>query len=398
MSIIRVSQVWKQFRWHHQGRPRTLKEFVVSIIAPRKYKIAHPFEPFCALKDVSFEVKPGEMVGLIGDNGSGKSTILKLITGISKPTKGKIEVQGRISALLELGAGFHPDFTGRENVFLNASILGLRRREIEARFDDIVEFAELRDFIDSPVKTYSSGMYMRLAFAIAVNVNPDILVIDEVLAVGDGPFQQKCFDQINRFRREGKTILFVTHDLATVRDLCDRAIWLQKGQIMADGLPEQVIELYNKRIAATEDTLPLPGQTLSLSQLSFEGTREHEPGVWTSGDPFKLSFLFSRTSGSGNLELKIRILRSDGTCCYTNRHTINSDPGPFLVEAETAPMSLLSGSYILEVSALDGASEPFVRKHFFNVYSPQEGEGIAPMDCRWTAYPVAKEADAVHSL
>lgn len=395
MATIRVQGVWKQFSWHN-SRARTLKEFLLSLVAmgPRRA------EPFWALKDVSFEVQPGQMVGIIGDNGSGKSTVLKLITGISKPSKGEVEVKGRISALLELGAGFHPDFTGRENVFLNASILGLKRQEVEERFDAIVEFAELREFIDQPVKTYSSGMYMRLAFAIAVNVDPDILVIDEVLAVGDAPFQRKCFEQIKRFRREGKTILLVTHDAGAIRDLCDRAIWLQKGKMLADGPPQEVLERYGKRILTEDDqdSQAADGRPMIIENVRLEGSREHSPGVWAWDSSFKLSFDLGVHGDAAGLGLTLKIFKQDGVTCFTHHHALHGEAvGTHHLEVTIPSMPLLSGNYMLEICGMAGPLYLEVRKIFFEVYSPYDGEGVSPLHCEWTLLP-AGEARVVHPL
>ena len=208
---------------------------------------------FWALKDITFSVRPGETFGIIGANGSGKSTLLKLIAGILKPDTGKISIGGKVSALLELGAGFHPELTGRENIFLNASLLGFTKKEIKSKFDDIVKFAELENFIDTPVKHYSSGMYMRLGFSIAIHLNPEILLIDEVLAVGDKAFQDKCLDKIFEFKRLGKTIIFVSHDLPTVKKLCKRAIWLNKGKISAIGITQKVIDYYMESISKQKE-------------------------------------------------------------------------------------------------------------------------------------------------
>ena len=206
-----------------------------------------------ALNDVSFRVAKGSAFGVIGRNGSGKSTALKLVAGITKPTSGTVRVDGRISALIELGAGFHPEISGRENVFINGMMLGLSKRDIEKRFDDIVDFAELRDFIDAPVKTYSSGMYMRLGFAVAVNVNPDVLLVDEVLAVGDEAFTHKCLDKFRDFRRRGKTVLLVTHSLALVERLCDEAVWLDGGQKHEEGDSKRVVDAYLTAVDRSEE-------------------------------------------------------------------------------------------------------------------------------------------------
>lgn len=211
------------------------------------------YREFWALRDVSFEIRRGETVGIVGRNGGGKSTLLQLICGTTNPTGGIVQASGRIAALLELGSGFNPEFTGRENVYLNASVLGLGRAEIDARFGAIADFAELGDFIDQPVKTYSSGMTVRLAFSVAINVQPEVLIIDEALAVGDELFQRKCFSRIEEIRAAGATILFVSHSSSTVVELCDRAILLDAGEQLAQGDPKQVIDYYHKLLYAPED-------------------------------------------------------------------------------------------------------------------------------------------------
>lgn len=239
-AVISVNDISKTFRLYHE-RAYSLKERVVNRRRAR-------YEEFWALRDVSLEVGRNETAGLIGPNGSGKSTLLKLVAGIIRPTKGRIETRGRIASLLELGAGFHPDLTGRENVYLNASILGLTRRETDQHFDDIVAFSELEPFIDTQVRHYSSGMYVRLGFAVAVHVDPEILIVDEVLAVGDEAFQRKCIDRIRRFQSEGRTIVFVTHAVEVVRNICNRAFFLHKGRLEAEGEPADVIRAYREQI------------------------------------------------------------------------------------------------------------------------------------------------------
>ena len=198
------------------------------------------------LKDINLTIKNGEAVALIGVNGSGKSTSLKLMTKIIYPTKGEIVTNGKLTSLLELGAGFHPDFSGRENIYFNASIFGLTKKQIDARLEEIIEFSELRDFIDNPVRTYSSGMFMRLAFAVAINVDADILLVDEILSVGDQHFQEKCLNKMKELKAQGKTMVFVTHSLGSARELCDRAVWLNKGRIQLDGDVNEVIDEYLK--------------------------------------------------------------------------------------------------------------------------------------------------------
>jgi len=222
-----------------QERPDTLRELFSKFFRHQSH-----YHEFNAVTDVSLELRRGEMVGIIGRNGSGKSTLLKMVAGVYKPTSGTITVNGTIAPLIELGAGFHPELTGRENVILNGLLLGFSKREMLSREQSIIDFADIGDFIDSPVKQYSSGMYMRLAFAVATEVDPDILVIDEILAVGDMAFQQKCFDRLQLFRSTGKTILFVTHSMGQITAYCDRAILLEQGRVLIEGNPEDVVNMY----------------------------------------------------------------------------------------------------------------------------------------------------------
>ena len=235
---IIVENVYKSFNIY-MDKANSLKEKILFWNRNKKEKRE-------VLKNVSLTIKNGEAVGLIGVNGSGKSTLLKLMTKIIYPNKGKITVNGKLTSLLELGAGFHPDFTGRENIYFNASIFGLTKEQIDNIIDKIIEFSELGAYIDNPVRTYSSGMYMRLAFAVAINVEADILLVDEVLAVGDQHFQDKCIAKMKELKDEGKTMVFVTHSLGTVKDFCDRSVWLSNGEIRMDGNSEEVIEEYLK--------------------------------------------------------------------------------------------------------------------------------------------------------
>ena len=255
-SAIGVEGISKKFK-RYKERPTSIKQ--------RFLRFRVRAEDFWALKDVNFDVHDGTTFGLIGPNGSGKTTLLKIIAGILRPTEGRVVTRGRIAALLELGAGFHPELTGRENVFLNASILGLTRKETEDAFDDIVDFAELREFIDHPVKFYSSGMFVRLGFAVAVHVDPEILLIDEVLAVGDEGFQRKCLDRIRQFQKEGRTIVFVTHAVDLVRRICDEAVMLDHGKVVQSGNPEEVVRDF--RLLMLKD---------DLAYAREEGTKELE--------------------------------------------------------------------------------------------------------------------------
>jgi lipopolysaccharide transport system ATP-binding protein len=251
MTAIEASGVTKIYRRYARRRQfATLKS---AILSGTLIGDLAPEETFSAVKDVSFTVKKGSTFGVVGRNGSGKSTMLKLVAGITKPTAGTMTVTGRISALIELGAGFHPEISGRENIFINGIMLGLSRREIKRRFDEIVEFAELQDFIDAPVKTYSSGMYMRLGFAVAIHVDPDVLLVDEVLAVGDESFTHKCLDKFAEFRRRGKTILLVTHSLSLVERFCDEALWLDAGQSRGIGDPRRIVSAYITDVERSEE-------------------------------------------------------------------------------------------------------------------------------------------------
>jgi len=235
-TAIRFDHVSKDFSLQTQ---KTFKEFLPALFFGEK-----TVNKFTALSDISFEIKRGECVGIIGPNGSGKSTILKLIAGVMSPTTGKVNVHGKISPLIELGAGMHPELTGRENIFLNGAILGLKRQEINQYFDSIVQFSELQEFIDQPVKHYSSGMYMRLAFSIAVHVNPEILIVDEILAVGDSQFQEKCFNKMEEFKKNGVTIIFVSHSLETIKSFCTKALYLNHHHLQSAGNTVEVCQKY----------------------------------------------------------------------------------------------------------------------------------------------------------
>lgn len=239
-TAIKLENVSKLFTKQNQ---RTFKEFIPALLGRKK-----THETFWALRDIDLEIKKGETVGIIGPNGSGKSTLLKLIAGVSQPTEGKITVNGKIAPLIELGAGFHPELTGRENVYLNGVILGMSRAEVDAKFQEIVDFAELWEFIDQPVKHYSSGMYLRLAFAVAVHTEPEILLVDEILAVGDQKFQQKCYDAIEYMQKKGKTIFFVSHANNIVEHISDTVIIIKDGIIVQKGEPASIVRIYSEMV------------------------------------------------------------------------------------------------------------------------------------------------------
>ena len=292
-----VAKVYRRFL--HRNQFKTLKS---ALLTGSLLSDLRPDETFTALDAISFEVPVGSAFGVIGENGSGKSTLLKLVAGITKPTRGSLVVDGRVSALIELGAGFHPEISGRENVSINGIMLGLTRREVDRRFDEIVDFAEMREFIDAPVKTYSSGMYMRLGFAVAIHVDPEVLLIDEVLAVGDEAFTRKCLDKIAEFHRRGKTILFVTHSLGLVEKMCDDVLWLRHGKAAQRGDPKRVVDAYLTYVAAGEDA-----QLASREAAALAATREGPPGEAAPGEP--PSATGYRRGRWGSREVEIRAVR-----------------------------------------------------------------------------------------
>src|SRR5207247_3501984 len=313
-----------------------------------------PSETFPPLTDVSFTVPEGSTYGVIGRNGSGKSTALKLVAGITKPTSGVVHVRGRVSALIELGAGFHPEISGRENVFINGIMLGLTKQEVQARFDQIVDFAELREFIDAPVKTYSSGMYMRLGFAVAIHVDPDVLLVDEVLAVGDEGFTHKCLDKFAELRRKGKTILLVTHSLSLVERFCDEALWLDAGRATSTGDPKRVVDAYLTAVERSEEhelaetkakaigkqveqaehgdtnaAAPADAANPAPSTEGRWGSREieivdvvfldtaGEPGfVFHSGEPLSIRMKVRARQPADDFVFGVGLFNADGVCCY----------------------------------------------------------------------------------
>ena len=304
---VEVCNVTKNYMIRHQKSP-SLKD--------RLLKGRDTFEEFLALEGVSFNVGHSETFGIIGSNGSGKSTLLKLIAKVLRPTSGEVMVNGTVSALLELGAGFHQDLTGRENIYLNASILGMKKKEISRKFNDIVEFSELQRFIDMPVKSYSSGMYMRLGFSIAVNVNPDILLVDEVLAVGDQAFQSKCYKVIYDFVRRGKTIIIVSHDLETISDLCKRVIFLKNGKIELIGDSIQVVSKYRAYVEELE-RIRIAEQQKAERKKIFKSIIDSKRKVVDAEEIEKLSKIdggvFENRFGSGDAEItKINLLDPAG--------------------------------------------------------------------------------------
>jgi ABC-type polysaccharide/polyol phosphate transport system ATPase subunit len=427
MNAITVTNASKVYRRYSRRRQfSTLKSALLSRSLIRDLR---PDETFAAVRDVTFNVRAGQTLGVIGRNGSGKSTLLKLVAGISKPTSGTVAVVGRISALIELGAGFHPEISGRENVFINGIMLGLSKREVTRRFDEIVEFAEMKEFIDAPVKTYSSGMYMRLGFAVAIHVDPDVLLVDEVLAVGDEGFTHKCLDKFAEFKRRGKTILLVTHALGLVERFCDEALWMDVGRMKGIGDPKRVIGAYitdveqteeqqlakdDARVQETTSTIspdepasavlpdhPVeavegPGDMFRATEGRW-GSREIEitdvtlsgpdgaPGhVFQSGQPLTIRIGLRSPLAIDDFVIGIGIFNAEGVCCYGTNTSIEEltavrifgdAEATFTIES----LDLVEGTYKLDVAIhkLDGYPYDYHRLLYtFRVKSRTKDLGI----------------------
>jgi ABC-2 type transport system ATP-binding protein len=348
-AVVRADGVWKKFRLYHE-RNQSLKSAVMRRGRAR-------YEDFWALNDVSFEVHPGTTFALVGHNGSGKSTMLKCLAKILRPEKGEVAVDGKMSALLELGAGFHPELSGRENVFLNGAILGLTKRELERKFDEIVGFAGLEQFIDMPVKNYSSGMYVRLGFSVAINVDPDVLLIDEVLAVGDEEFQRKCLERVADLRSQGKTIVVVTHSLMTVRSLCDEAVWLEHGNVREMGKADQVADAYLGQVhvdlKAQEDANPRTGAgRVQLTGLEVLDAGGRPVDQVCTGDKITLRLHYDASEPVENPVFSFSVHTPDGvllTGPNTKEAAVRVDQitGSGVVDLEVPQLMLLLGNYDL---------------------------------------------------
>lgn len=369
------------------------------------------YREFWALRNVYLDIPHGATVGIIGENGAGKSTLLKLLTGISAPTTGEVHVNGRIASLLELGAGFHPEFSGRENIFLNCSILGMPDEEIEARYESIVEFSELGDFIDRPVKTYSSGMYVRLGFSVASSVDPDILVIDEALSVGDEHFKGKCLNRLNEFREQGKTTVFVSHDMGSIKSMCQQVILLDKGEVLEQGSAERVADEYLKR-AHERGNERLSAYNRGSSEYPRWGTGEilttevelyGDKGtthVFQPGEPFRVRIGWKATGAVEEPVFGLGLYRSDGTYVNGSNHHWRREPIELgrveageegEVEMSFGGLPLLQGQYYLTCFLYDHskASPTAVdhREHavtFEVIDSEHLQHGILFLPTRWS--------------
>jgi ABC-type polysaccharide/polyol phosphate transport system ATPase subunit len=315
-------------------------------------------EDFWALKDVSFDVPRGQALGIIGHNGAGKSTILKLLSRITTPSDGEIMINGRLSALIEVGSGFHPELTGRENIYLNGSILGMMRREINEKLDSIVSFAELRQFIDTPVKRYSSGMYVRLGFSIAAHLNPDILLLDEVLAVGDAAFQQKCIERVMELQKAGTTIVFISHDLRAVQKLCNRVILLRKGEIEADGDPDETIELYQSLSQqlgahAQGSHVQEPTREAVVTSLRFYDEFGNECLSFETGKPMRAVLNYRVDRAVSDVMFEVQFYSQEGhlVTFFTSETTgeqIDLEPGEGSMEFDCSSVGLGPAVYLVD--------------------------------------------------
>lgn len=399
---------------------RTLREALVDLAkAPlrrlRSGSGEAPTKEFWALQNVDVTIRQGEVVGVVGRNGAGKSTFLKLLARVTKPTTGHIRLNGRVGSLLEVGTGFHPELTGRENIFLNGAILGLSRREITQRFDEIVEFAEVTQFLDTPVKRYSSGMYVRLAFAVAAHLEPEILLVDEVLAVGDSAFQRKCLGKMGEVARGGRTILFVSHNMAAVTRLCQRALWFDTGQLRDDGDPESIVARYLAAGAGTGGEVCFPNEQrreapgseyVTLEAIRVRGGDGSLQPTVDVRYPFSIEVQYRVLRRTSGLRIGIRLAAHDGTVLLSTTDADDDEerirePGVFVSRCETPGEFLNYGLYYVTV----GCDFPMQQTHFLVEHglafqiAPTGGAGGHISDGRtgvlrlrlpWTVEPVGE--------
>jgi ABC-type polysaccharide/polyol phosphate transport system ATPase subunit len=387
-AAIEIDQLTKQFKLYKE-KPSSLKERILRFRRVR-------WEPFTALDNISLDIEAGTTVGLLGHNGSGKSTLLKCMAGILQPTSGCVRTVGRMAALLELGAGFHPELSGRENVYLNGSILGLKKVEVDRVFDDIVGFAELEQFIDTPVKHYSSGMYIRLGFAVAINVDPEILLIDEVLAVGDEAFQRKCIDKVKSFQAEGRTIVVVTHASDLVRQMCDKAAALEHGVMVAHGEPNEVIREFRDRLlaaatpaadidpeAARSELSPMWGK-VKIEDVRVVYANDHRDNV-VPGEPMKVTVAMESDGPVDDVVVGIAIYNTMGWMVFgTNTQLRGVDLGRIdgrrVVTFEFPDVPLLDGTYPFTIGVHTAGGlvyDSWEQLRHFDVAAPARDIGLA---------------------
>ena len=393
-NAIEVHDIKKSFRVY-LDKGRTLKELVL-FSKRRKY------EERQVLQGIGFEVKKGEALGLIGHNGCGKSTTLKLLTRIMYPDSGTIEMRGRVSSLIELGAGFHPDMSGRQNIYTNASIFGLTRKEIDARVDNIIEFSELEAFIDNPVRTYSSGMYMRLAFAVAINVDADILLVDEILAVGDANFQAKCFNKLREIKANGTTIVIVSHSLGQIEEICERSIWIHEGKIQKEGKPREVHPAYLEYMGQKRPETAAAGKEKGEGERPGDGRvrikavevisgKGGESNVFRTGESVTLSISYKVMEKVEEASIGLEVYNGDGVKCYsTDTRTEKMDYIKLERDGEIhlvfENLELLNGKYTMDFSIKSKDSFPidsYAKAFSFEMYSDVKDTGISRLAHKW---------------
>ena len=420
-TVIKVENLSKKYIIGHQspGGYATFRDAMTAQAKALGRRILHPFnnstiqqfndsttEDFWALKDVSFEIKQGDRVGIIGRNGAGKSTLLKVLSRITEPTSGRITIDGRVASLLEVGTGFHPELTGRENIFLNGAILGMRREEIKRKFDEIVDFAEVEKFLDTPVKRYSSGMYVRLAFAVAAHLEPEILVVDEVLAVGDAQFQKKCLGKMEAVAKEGRTVLFVSHNMAALQSLCDRAICLNSGQIVADGIANEVVTKYlQDGVAARmeqiwDDPQSAPGNDkvrLHRVKVTTDGNPLAE--LIDIGTPVNLEFEFWNYLAGASLNLSLVLYDQQDICVFNTVSSSRELPTGLIRGVCRIPGNLLNDStYRVRILIVQDTSVALLDMDNVMMFEVQETEregnwygkwaGVIRPQFEWSLKPV----------
>ncbi len=399
MAVL-VEHIWKTFQIPHEKR-NTFFENLMGMVRPNHY------ETFSVLKDINFQVDAGECVGIIGDNGSGKSTLLKIIANILRATKGTVRVKGKMTPFLELGVGFNPDMTARENIGVYGTIMGLSRREIDERIDDVIEFAGLYKFEDTKLKNLSSGMQVRLAFSTAIQTDPDVLLVDEVLAVGDMEFQQKCFDVFNRYRKEGVTILFVSHDQGAVRRFCDRTLLLGGGEQRAFGETEEILDKYvygakeasleGKEAVEKETTSVEPkrwgDKKVSITDVKFLDKFGGESGIFSSFDPMTIRIFYNAPSIIRDPVFGIALYTEQiqhlyGTNTELKNITIDQIEGEGYIDLEIESIPMLSGRFLLTVAVHphEGKAYDWIDKQYsFNILPVGRDVGIFEVPCRWVA-------------
>lgn len=373
-SVISVEKLSKKYIIGHQKQERytTLRDVLANGAKSLSDKLSHPFaapendpahEEFWALKDVSFDIQQGDRVGIIGRNGAGKSTLLKILSRITEPTSGKVSIKGRVASLLEVGTGFHPELTGRENIYLNGAILGMSKAEIKKKFDEIVAFAEVEKFLDTPVKRYSSGMYVRLAFAVAAHLEPEILIVDEVLAVGDAQFQKKCMGKMESAGSEGRTILFVSHNMAAIKTLCSTGIVLNKGQMIFHGGVEEAVEQYmgpdnlDKNEIFWDDTDDAPGnENIRLKSIAIKPL---QGAIIDIDSGIEIATVFYNKTAGRRLGFTLRMFTLDGVCLFESGVVLSrngdAEIGYFSTKCQIPPHLLNCGVYKINLAFGDRA-------------------------------------------